>query len=280
MTFDKVQKLSEVTSNYDLIMFDLWGVLVEGGALYPGVADVVNKLMENQQVLFVSNAPRARKNAADRIRNFGINCKDEQMFTSGQMSKDLIDNNSDHPMIYHLSAGQDNNNIEDGYNNLTSNIKEASIMLLTAQLDEDQDLESLNSILQEAADRSIHCICANPDKIIPNRGKLRYCPGYFADIYQKMGGKVTYIGKPGKDIFLQAISSIKDKPKRILMIGDTLDTDILGARNAGIDSALVLTGNIGTMIAYCRTEQEKLSTIEDFCKSHDIIPTMLIDITA
>jgi HAD superfamily hydrolase (TIGR01459 family) len=279
MTFSKVEKLSEVASNYDLIMFDLWGVLVEGSSLYPNVGDAVNKLMKHKQVLFVSNAPRVRESAADRIRNFGIHCRDEQMFTSGQMSKELIDDSSDNPVIYHLSEGNYPNTIEDGYN-LTMNIQEASILLLTAQLNEGDDLESLHPILQKGVDAGVLCICANPDKIIPNQGKLRYCPGYFADIYEKMGGKVTYIGKPGKDIFLQAMSSIKDKPKRVLMIGDTLDTDILGARNAGIDSALVLTGNIGTMIAYCRTEEEKLRTIEDFCKSHDIMPTMLIDITA
>lgn len=40
---------------------------------------------------------------------------------------------------------------------------------------------------------------------------------------------------------------IRDK-NRILMIGDTLETDILGATNAGIDSALVMTGNTGRLL--------------------------------
>lgn len=280
MTFTKIHALTEVADNYDLIMFDLWGVLIEGTTLYPNVGDAVNKLMKNKEVLFVSNAPRTRSSQGDRLRNFGIHCRDEQVFTSGQMSRDLIDKGGDNPLIYHLSFGNEPNTIGDGYL-LTADIKKAGLLLLTAQLDEGQDLDMFKTLFEEAIEAGVRCICANPDKIIPNKGRLRYCPGYFADLYEKMGGKVTIIGKPGKDIFLEAISSIKHKPSldRILMIGDTLDMDILGAKNAGIRSGLVLTGNSAPAIAGCRTEAEILRSMHEFCEKHQIVPDILVDIT-
>lgn len=280
MTFTKIHALTEVADNYDLIIFDLWGVLIEGGALYPNVGKAINKFMKYKQVLFVSNAPRTRASTADRLRNFGINCLDEQMFTSGQMSKDLIDDAGDDNLIYHLSFGNEPNTITDGYK-LTANIEKAAILLLTAQLDEGEDLEMFNPLFEQAAKSKVKCICANPDKIIPNKGKLRYGPGYFADIYEKMGGEVVIIGKPGKDIFYQAISSLKQKPSldRVLMIGDTLDMDILGAKNAGIHSGLVLTGNAGAAIQGRISESEKLKAMQEFCEAQGIVPNMLIDIT-
>ncbi|KJV53838.1 HAD hydrolase, IA, variant 1 family protein [Orientia tsutsugamushi str. Gilliam] len=60
-----------------------------------------------------------------------------------------------------------------------------------------------------------------------------------------MGGKVVYSGKPHSEIFQAVLNTLalNVKKKKILMIGDTLETDILGANNIGIDSALVLTGN-------------------------------------
>lgn len=280
MTFTKIHKLTEIADNYDLILFDLWGVLIEGGALYPNVADAINNLMKHKQVLFVSNAPRTAVATADRLRNFGIHCLDEQMFTSGQMSKDLIDGKRKDALIYHLSVGNEFNSIEEGYR-LTADIEKAGIMLLTAQLDEGQDLNMFNDLFEQALKAGVHCVCANPDKIIPNKGKLRYCAGYFAELYEKMGGRVTVIGKPGKDIFIQALSStgLKSNPARVLMIGDTLDMDILGAKNAGIRSGLVLTGNSAQAIVGIYGEAEMLKAMQEFCEAHGIIPDMLIDIT-
>jgi len=280
MKFTKIRKLSEVANEYDVIMFDLWGVLIEGNALYPNVEGVVNKLMQHKQVLFVSNAPRIKHHAAERLRNFGINCSDDQMFTSGQMSRDLVDSDSRN-IVYNLSHGNYPNTIEEGCR-LTRNLEEATILLLTAQIEEGEDLEMFNPVLKRALELGLPCVCANPDKTIPNQGKLRYCPGYFADIYEKMGGKVTVIGKPGKDIFLNAIESLSVKPTldRVLMIGDTLETDILGAESAGINSALVLTGNANLILSRCRTEEEKLTAISEYCTLHGTIPTMLIDITS
>jgi len=279
MQFTEVKALSKIKQDYDLILFDLWGVIVEGASTYEGVVDVVNSLMKEKRILFVSNAPRDRAQAAERLRRFGVNCRDDQMFTSGQMSRDLVDGQGNDRLVYNLNIGNDTNTLASSCM-ATDKIEEASVLLLSAQLDEGQDLHMFDELFQKAVDAGVLCICANPDRIIPNQGKLRYCPGYFADIYVKMGGKAAIIGKPGKDIFIQAISSINPQPdlSRILMIGDTLDTDILGAQNSDIHSALVLTGNSAAVTKGCSSTQEKLDALSVFCKSHDIFPTMLLDL--
>ena len=91
---------------------------------------------------------------------------------------------------------------------------------------------------------------SNPDVFAPFRiddGKHSVVTqGAIGFYYEKFfGGKVLYFGKPYVEIFDFAKKISSSENDRILMIGDTLWTDVLGAHNAGIDSALVMTGVSG-----------------------------------
>jgi HAD superfamily hydrolase (TIGR01450 family) len=91
---------------------------------------------------------------------------------------------------------------------------------------------------------------SNPDVFAPFRiddGKHPVATqGAIGFYYEKVfGGKVLYFGKPFVEIFEFAKKVSSSENDKILMIGDTLWTDVLGAHNAGIDSALVMTGISG-----------------------------------
>ena len=72
------------------------------------------------------------------------------------------------------------------------------------------------------------------------KGVRFYQIGYIAKRYSDIGGKVYYIGKPYKDIFHNLVK-MKEKKKTII-IGDNLDTDILGGNRYKIKTALALNG--------------------------------------
>lgn len=93
-------------------------------------------------------------------------------------------------------------------------------------------------------------LLSNPDVLAPFRIDDDKHPvatqGAIGFYYEKFfKGKVLYFGKPFKEIFDFAKKVSSSENDKILMIGDTLWTDILGAHNAGIDSALVMTGISG-----------------------------------
>lgn len=283
MPFSKIVPLSAVKNDYDLVLFDLWGVFFKGdGKIYEGTIETVNDLMKSHKVAFVSNSPRLSHEVALHMRGFGVECMEDHMFTSGQIAHKLLHANDviESPVMYHLSTA----NYPKAHNfgiSMADELENANVMLLTCQLDEGDDLEVFNPILKRAADLGIICVCSNPDEKIQNNGRLRYCPGYFAGIYKRMGGKVVYTGKPGEDLFLEAIvANGSPKLNRVLMIGDTLETDILGANRVGIDSGLVLTGNIEKVIYGAGSHGEKLSKIHGFCKESNIKPTMIIDLVS
>ena len=77
------------------------------------------------------------------------------------------------------------------------------------------------------------------------------------------------MGKPSKTFYAYCPETAKVPKNKILMIGDTPETDILGAQNFGIDSLLVFTGNAAPML-------EKMpgsDPIKAFLKEERIKPT-------
>lgn len=111
---------------------------------------------------------------------------------------------------------------------------------------EDQtDKELFRHDLEGLKTKKTPVICANPDQFAhegsPPKAVIRQ--GTIAMMYEQMGGKVFYIGKPHRHMYVQAMQNFEkfkiNNVNDILMVGDTPETDIRGARLLGIPSALV-----------------------------------------
>ncbi len=86
-------------------------------------------------------------------------------------------------------------------------------------------------------------ICANPDMGVIGGDNSFIMQGKAAEILGNSGLVIIYYGKPHAEIYLDAMAKLGDvNPHRTLMVGDTLRTDILGAKRAGIKSCLTLMG--------------------------------------
>jgi len=88
---------------------------------------------------------------------------------------------------------------------------------------------------------TLPALCCNPDRLMLTPNGLVPAPGAIAALYEEMGGKVTWIGKPYPDIYREAARLIGNPP-RILCIGDSPEHDVAGGRNAGFSTLLVLQG--------------------------------------
>ena len=81
-------------------------------------------------------------------------------------------------------------------------------------------------------------VCTNPDLIVHRGSRREYCAGTIAKIFESMGGKVVYYGKPHPEIYNFCIK----KNEKILVIGDNLNTDIKGANIMKFDSLFITSG--------------------------------------
>ena len=111
-------------------------------------------------------------------------------------------------------------------------------MLCTCLFDDhDDDLNYYKNLLEKHINKKM--ICTNPDLIVDRGSKRELCAGSVAMIFEKMNGKVIYFGKPYAEVYNQAADN---KDKKILSIGDNLNTDIKGANLLNYDSLLISNG--------------------------------------
>lgn len=281
------RNIFDIINDYDVFLFDLWGVVIEGQYTYPNVVKNINKVIEQKKVFFVTNAPRNTFSLLQIIRSYGINANSEMIISSGEVAVELILQskekfNIEKPVLYHL--GYKENDIIDGAQcSITENINEANILLLTIFRDEEPnlDLNEFDDLLKIAVANKIINICANPDLGINQHGTYRYCAGYYAEKIKQFGGEVVYTGKPYKEIYIKALSNLDHvNENRILMIGDTFYTDILGANKFGIHSALVLTGNAEKYHVQYSKLEEKLSAIENAAAKQNVMPNFVIQLNS
>lgn len=278
--------ISEALNDYDLFLFDLWGVVIEDDKLYSGVVESINNILKQKKVFFVSNAPRPAFTMKEKLQQWGLEGVTEEMIiTSGDVARELILEEAiklgrDKLTIYHLGADQNDDILSRFNHTITHDHTKADVFLLSLFRDENQNIREFDSLLKNIAGQdNLLKICANPDISVPKGDKIRHCAGYFAQIIEENDGEVVYTGKPKdimyKHVFKKAGNISKD---RILMIGDTFETDILGAQNSGIDSALVLTGNARKFHSMHESIDDKLLALGKRAAELKMFPTFITEL--
>ena len=273
---------------YDAFIIDLWGVVHNGIEPYKGVIDCLQQLKsDNKSVLFLTNAPRPAAFIVQKLNDMGIQVTSDELLTSGDVVREQLIQFSD-PVFsklgrkfFHLGENRNPDILAGILAQSISTVDAASFVLLTAYINEGEDLNQYDKFLQDIAIRNLPVICANPDKVILNGTKLRYCSGFIAEKYEKIGGIVHYYGKPYKAIYAKAFERLKENniqdKKRILMIGDTLETDILGAKTVGIDSVLVKMGNAKILLEKnVQLNMSELEVLSNLFKQQGIEPNWVI----
>ncbi len=243
-----VEKASSLIAKYDFFLVDIHGVIHDGVAGFPEAIDCVNRLSLKKPIYFLSNNPRRNWIIQQKIQAFGID-PNIQVITSGELVLDDLQNN--YPSIkniFHLgSKGNTELFMGSGLSVKTvDRLEEAELIVLTLNVKDKVEMDSYLNEIDCVAKSGLVVLCANPDKIAPHGGINRICAGTFALLLEERGVNVQYMGKPERNIYeylLQLQPTLKGK--KGLMIGDTLETDVLFAKRAGIDSLLVLSGITG-----------------------------------
>ena len=109
--------------------------------------------------------------------------------------------------------------------------------LRIAFMEQSDDLNYFKELLKEHINKIM--ICTNPDLIVDKGNRRELCAGSVALVFEKMGGEVIYFGKPFPDVYNQAINN---EGKRVLSIGDNLNTDIKGANLLNYNSLIISNG--------------------------------------
>jgi HAD superfamily hydrolase (TIGR01459 family) len=242
--------------DYDIFVIDLWGTLHDGVTAYPGAIDALERLAAaGKQVVLLSNVPRRAVVAEKILESVGIGPHlYKLLITSGQSVHDALRAPKDawHRRLkgpcWHIGSVRDRSIFEGVDIEVQTTPENAGFCLVTGPKLDQETVEDYQEDLQNALKLGLPMICANPDIVVPSGDALVVCAGAFASYYAENGGDVFWHGKPFIPIYCEMFDRLANAMdgsvdmSRTIAIGDGLPTDIAGAANMGIASALLVGG--------------------------------------
>jgi HAD superfamily hydrolase (TIGR01459 family) len=251
MTLRQIDGIGEIAGEYDGVVLDLWGVVHDGVAPYPGVLDCMARLVAaKKRVVLLSNAPRRADDVMRRIKTIGVpQGLYHGVMSSGEEAWQYLQRRDDAfyaglgRACLHICSDRDLE-IREGLGlTYVETAEGADFILNTGPAGWDDTIDDYAPLLAAARERGLKMVCANPDLTVMHGDRLALCAGALAEHYEAIGGTVRWHGKPHRSVYdsSMALLGIDDR-RRILAIGDSLRTDIAGANGAGIDSLLIAGG--------------------------------------
>ena len=253
----RVEFLSLV-KNYKVVFLDSYGVLKNHEGLIDGVSETIAHLRSLGMVvkILTNDASRSRLQQVELFNSLGLNGLDtNDIITSGTLARLFLEDKKIKGKIGYLGT----ENAAD----YILHIDRDSVPISAIDLEDCDDIAAFVFLDDEGFDwnrdinktinllrmKNIPVVVANSDKLYPVSPRdVAVGTGGIAKLVETiLNRKFIHFGKPDSQMFMYAYNhllSLGDFSKHeILMVGDTLHTDILGGNKFGLDTALVLTGN-------------------------------------
>ncbi len=234
-----------LVDDYDLLMFDLDGVVYVGDEAVPGAPEDLRRARaEGGHVAFITNnASRSPADVAEKLTGLGIEAAPSDVVTSAQAAAQvLLERHGAGARVAVLGAA-----------GLTDALVEAG--LEPCRVDQDGALAIVTGYGPDVVWRDIMLaavrvrdglpwVASNTDLTLPTAHGPAPGHGVLVELLSRFSGvEPTVAGKPRRPLLDETVRRVGGE--RPLMIGDRLDTDIAGGHEAGLDSLLVMTGVTG-----------------------------------
>jgi HAD superfamily hydrolase (TIGR01459 family) len=280
--------LAALAPDYDVLLCDVWGVVHNGVAFFEKSVDALIRFRDTGGVvILITNAPRPKSKVVRMLDRLAVpqNAYDG-VVTSGDVAAAMIVARGSAPFA-HIGPAFDESVFAaaaeiGGHAVPRVAIEQASYVVCTGLFDAEgeapADYEGRLALMK---DRGLDFICANPDIVVELGTSLYYCAGALAELYEGMGGKVIHAGKPHLPIYERALAvaaGIKGKAldrRRVLAIGDGINTDIKGGANQGIDTLLVTSG-IHRQDLQGDTGVIDAAALRRLCETHGVAPKAVL----
>jgi HAD superfamily hydrolase (TIGR01459 family) len=244
-----IPHFSTLVADYDALLCDVWGVVHNGIAAFPHACDALMRARARGAiVILITNAPRQSMVVARQLEKLHVPLETyDAIVSSGDVTRAVIEARPGQS-VCHLGPERDRS-IFTGVDVRLAPLESADYVVCSGLDNDDVETpEDYRARLETMLARKLFMVCGNPDAVVERGDKLVYCAGSIADLYATMGGEVLYAGKPYRPIYdlalakAQAAAGRKVAVSRVLAIGDSVRTDLKGARTIGVDFLFVTSG--------------------------------------
>jgi HAD superfamily hydrolase (TIGR01450 family) len=254
----KIKEFDKIAEKYKAVFFDAYGVLKNYKGLFPGIDKTFQFLSERNidYYILTNDASRSPEQLADTYQSLGNGVVTaDHIISSGMLAREYLQNKIKQGTVAYLGTEDSAHYIETAGLKTISfdklNLEELDpISALVFLDDEGFDWNKhINKAINLLRLKNISVIVANTDIAYPvNKLEIAVAIGGIADMVEEIvGKKFIRFGKPDAQMFMFAYEQILARrtigKNEILMVGDTLFTDIIGGNKFGFDTVLVLSGN-------------------------------------
>ena len=289
MTIPLIHGLSSLAGRYDGLLVDLWGCLHDGiDAHGPAVDALVAFRRLGGRVVLLSNAPRTPQAVARQLEAMGVpDGAWDGIMTAGLATRLAVEEGEDPwyaalgPRFWHLGTERDACLLEGLARERCTSVGDADFVLCCGIRRPGETLDDIMPELEPALERGLPMLSANPDRFVL-RGEVReICAGTIADAYVARGGRMRQEGKPFPSVYRRCLDMLAGVlPERVLAVGDGIGTDIVGARDSGID-AVWITGGLPAHFWGIAPERIPPRTlVDDACRRHGVTPAGIMPMLA
>jgi len=253
----KLTDFKQIVKNYEVIFFDAYGVLKNSNGLIEGIGNTFKYLKEEgiDYYILTNDASRGPQKLARVYNNHGLSeITPDKIISSGMLAREYLKLKVNNGTVAYLGKSNSVEYLHElGLKTLSVNDLDLSdiddISVLVFMDDEGFDWNhDINKIVNLLRKKNIPSVVANTDWFYPvNNNDIAIAIGGIANMVEAITNRrFIRFGKPDSSMFIFAYEHCAkgrniDK-RKILMVGDTLYTDIIGGNKFGIDTALVLTG--------------------------------------
>ncbi len=285
----KIDNFKSIIDKYEVIFFDAFGVLKNYKGLLPGIESTFAYIESQKKEYYIvtNDASRSPAQLADSYHRMGLAAASaDRIISSGMLAKEYLDLKVHEGIVAYLGTENSAHYLDSsGLHTLPiSEIDSTNIERVTALVfldDEGFDwARDLNIVVNLLRKRPIPVIVANTDYAYPvNKNDVAIAVGGVARMIETIVERdFIRFGKPDSQMFMFAYDLIREyrtiAKKDIVMVGDTLYTDILGGNKFGLDTVLVFSGN--TLAGDAETKMKTSGIVPTYiCESAVVDPGLI-----
>ena len=234
---DVAERLAMPPKSY---LIDMDGVIVSGATLIPGALEFFQRLQERERrfLVLTNNPTRTPADLAYHFGTLGIDLPPGAFFTSAMATAQFLDRQRPRGTAFVIGeSGLTSAMHEIGYI-LTEHQPDYVVVGETTSFSYDKITQAIRLIAAGA-----RFIATNPDANGPGKGGIAPGCGAMAALIEKATGRQPFfVGKPNPLMMRSALRYLNEHSENAVMVGDRMDTDIVGGTESGLDTILVLTG--------------------------------------
>jgi len=239
-------KLKREFENYRVFILDIDGVIWIEGKPLPNVREALSALIDSEKkvLLLTNNSTRSREEYLLKLKRICDKISMNNIVTSGYATATFLRDEFGRLKVYVIGEmGLARELALQGHVLLSEDAQQESIDAVVIGLDRQLHYSKLNNATKAILNGSLF-IATNEDPTIPvEEGVAPGAGSIVAALSTAVGRRPDYvIGKPNKYIFEIALKGVRVSMDEVLVIGDRISTDVVGAKVIGAMSALVLAG--------------------------------------